>query len=477
MRKVLLGLAASRPSLPRQRSSIHADRGDALCGAPLHLCGAPNVQLCSHPACRGRLLHREEGATVRARKSTHASLCRCVGASCVGSVACRNLGTPTQRRGSVSGAGHAAALAPKLSLRRDAGPNRRRHAEGESAPATPKEESAPATPKGRQRRNAEVAYGPWASGSIQPPAASSSSRQLQQQPPAACSSLQPVAACSSRSLQQPAMPCWPLLAAGCCWLLAAGCCWLLLAAGLPFPCCRVAVEEPAPDAEGTGGAGDAEDAVCAGRRMLRRRRPRRKQVTAPGTPKPLLAPWDAGTPKVRHAENPTPARNTAPGASPTEAPTTIAPGASPTEAPTTIAPGASPTEAPTTIAPVMACPSTPFTTAVVATHADAVSCWVIIDGNVYDVTTWMNGAHPGGKAPILSQCGGDAAAAFNGNPAHKAKKPKGAHFCIGVLATAAPITGAPVASPAKAPTTAAPTKAPTSATPTKAPTTASPTQQ
>ncbi len=52
-----------------------------------------------------------------------------------------------------------------------------------------------------------------------------------------------------------------------------------------------------------------------------------------------------------------------------------------------------------------------FTLAEVADHADRSSCWAAINGNVYDLTTWI-GQHPGGADRILSICGTDATAAF-----------------------------------------------------------------
>ena len=49
----------------------------------------------------------------------------------------------------------------------------------------------------------------------------------------------------------------------------------------------------------------------------------------------------------------------------------------------------------------------------VAEHNNASSCWAAINGNVYDLTKWIN-KHPGGPERILSICGTDASAAFNG---------------------------------------------------------------
>ncbi|MCA9370115.1 hypothetical protein KC686_03085 [Candidatus Woesebacteria bacterium] len=46
-----------------------------------------------------------------------------------------------------------------------------------------------------------------------------------------------------------------------------------------------------------------------------------------------------------------------------------------------------------------------FTAAEVATHNSASDCWIVVDGDVYDVTEYVaDGTHPGG-AEILQGCG------------------------------------------------------------------------
>lgn len=52
-----------------------------------------------------------------------------------------------------------------------------------------------------------------------------------------------------------------------------------------------------------------------------------------------------------------------------------------------------------------------ITAAEVAQHASAESCWAIIDGNAYDLTTWIQ-QHPGGSGVIVALCGRDATADF-----------------------------------------------------------------
>lgn len=53
-----------------------------------------------------------------------------------------------------------------------------------------------------------------------------------------------------------------------------------------------------------------------------------------------------------------------------------------------------------------------YTLADVAKHNSATSCWSAIDGNVYDLTNWVN-SHPGGKAAILMICGKDGSPMFD----------------------------------------------------------------
>lgn len=77
--------------------------------------------------------------------------------------------------------------------------------------------------------------------------------------------------------------------------------------------------------------------------------------------------------------------------------------------------------------------STSFTSAQVATHASEASCWTSINGNVYDVTSWIS-KHPGGKRAILSLCGHDGTAAFEGQHGGQARpESELASFKIGTL--------------------------------------------
>lgn len=53
-----------------------------------------------------------------------------------------------------------------------------------------------------------------------------------------------------------------------------------------------------------------------------------------------------------------------------------------------------------------------FSTSDVAQHSSSQSCWSIVNGKVYDLTSWI-GKHPGGSGAIKSMCGVDASDEFN----------------------------------------------------------------
>lgn len=52
-----------------------------------------------------------------------------------------------------------------------------------------------------------------------------------------------------------------------------------------------------------------------------------------------------------------------------------------------------------------------FTLSEVAAHADTSSCWSVINGTVYDLTSWI-GSHPGGESAIRDLCGTDGSDDF-----------------------------------------------------------------
>ena len=73
------------------------------------------------------------------------------------------------------------------------------------------------------------------------------------------------------------------------------------------------------------------------------------------------------------------------------------------------------------------------TMADLATHATSADCWAVVDGTVYDLTSWI-GEHPGGAAVIEAICGTDATAAFEAQ--HRGEAEPNAElqgFEIGVL--------------------------------------------
>lgn len=60
--------------------------------------------------------------------------------------------------------------------------------------------------------------------------------------------------------------------------------------------------------------------------------------------------------------------------------------------------------------------SNKYTLTQVAEHSTKNNCWLVIDGNVYDVTPFVaSGFHPG-KEAILQGCGKDATTLFNTRP-------------------------------------------------------------
>ena len=54
-----------------------------------------------------------------------------------------------------------------------------------------------------------------------------------------------------------------------------------------------------------------------------------------------------------------------------------------------------------------------YTMANVKKNNSAQSCWSLINGNVYNLTTWIN-SHPGGSSAIRGICGVDGSSSFNG---------------------------------------------------------------
>lgn len=101
--------------------------------------------------------------------------------------------------------------------------------------------------------------------------------------------------------------------------------------------------------------------------------------------------------------------------------------------PTTASPSATAAAAATPASPG-ATTASAYTLADVAQHADASSCWSVVNRQVYDLTDWIR-KHPGGASRILGMCGKDATAAFTTQHAGQTKPERLlAGFRIGALA-------------------------------------------
>lgn len=84
------------------------------------------------------------------------------------------------------------------------------------------------------------------------------------------------------------------------------------------------------------------------------------------------------------------------------------------------------TTAPTSSASPSATSNVPgsYNSADLKKHNRPTDCWTTVNGSVYDLTKWI-AQHPGGSSPIVSLCGRDGSAGFNGqhsgqsNPANQ----------------------------------------------------------
>ena len=90
-------------------------------------------------------------------------------------------------------------------------------------------------------------------------------------------------------------------------------------------------------------------------------------------------------------------------------PASTPPMAQPTPTPAAVAPSAKPSPTPE---PEMTT-QTGYTMAKVKENNSATSCWSVINGNVYNLTQWIN-SHPGGPSVIRGLCGVDGTSSFNG---------------------------------------------------------------
>jgi hypothetical protein len=100
--------------------------------------------------------------------------------------------------------------------------------------------------------------------------------------------------------------------------------------------------------------------------------------------------------------------------------------------PTPTEPAPSPTPSPTPSPEVTT--QSEYTMANVKKNNSAASCWSLINGNVYNLTTWIN-SHPGGPSAIRGICGVDGSSSFNGRHAGQSNpKENLAGYLLGPLA-------------------------------------------
>ena len=79
----------------------------------------------------------------------------------------------------------------------------------------------------------------------------------------------------------------------------------------------------------------------------------------------------------------------------------------------------------------------PLTLDEVKKHNSAIDCWSIIDGNVYDLTNWVE-SHPGGNERITAICGKDGTSSFLGKHSNSnSAKSQLTRFELGKLVVAA----------------------------------------
>ena len=118
---------------------------------------------------------------------------------------------------------------------------------------------------------------------------------------------------------------------------------------------------------------------------------------------------------------------------------------------------AKPTPAPTAGAPSgSAAASGGYSMADVAAHATPQDCWSVVNGTVYDLTTWIP-QHPGGAGVIEGMCGQDGTAAYEGQHSGSSSAEAAlAGFALGPLGGAPAASSAPAASATGSNATSAP---------------------
>jgi len=90
--------------------------------------------------------------------------------------------------------------------------------------------------------------------------------------------------------------------------------------------------------------------------------------------------------------------------------------------------------------------ATNYTAVDVASHNTASDCWMIINGNVYNLTSFVS-THSGGSAVIIGQCGKDGTAVFNSGPHSSTTINAISSLMLGTL------TATPTPTPTPTPTT------------------------
>ncbi|KAI4379204.1 hypothetical protein MLD38_005530 [Melastoma candidum] len=80
-----------------------------------------------------------------------------------------------------------------------------------------------------------------------------------------------------------------------------------------------------------------------------------------------------------------------------------------------------------------------FSAVEVALHNTREDCWIVVEGKVYDVSSYLD-EHPGGDDVILETTGKDATEGFEDAGHSKDARELLATFCIGEIDTSAPST-------------------------------------
>lgn len=76
---------------------------------------------------------------------------------------------------------------------------------------------------------------------------------------------------------------------------------------------------------------------------------------------------------------------------------------------------------------------TSYTMSEVKLHNTQSNCWTVVNGSVYNVTSWIS-KHPGGQGAIVGMCGVDASSAFSGQHGGQSRPASElASFKIGVI--------------------------------------------